>query len=580
MPDTDPAGIAMPESLTDIDDKALEKLKGSIEKRFNVLNAKEKVSPEDLAEMAVLADQMDAIRAESKGREAAQQEAAQQRAELATRMAEGDGGEGDGGEDDEDDQNAPVVPIEAPPVVDPTAPSEGDGDDENKVPEGLGQPTVADALAASAKPPAVAKKGAVTPRQVDARRTAMPEKYGDGVTITASSDIPGFTTGSALKRDDLSRAMHARARGMGDGAGRGNAALVASISLAENKWDVSKLSDDEKIRQIWNERHNPQSLVASGGWCAPSETIYDFVCDFEAVDGLVDIPTITSTRGGLRYPVSPLLSDVFADADAGFTWTEADDIAAAEPGGPTKPCFVIPCPDFDEVRLQAQGICVTSGNLTDRAYPELTNRYIDLVLAAHAHRMNGLTIAKMVAASTNHDPTFDVGLSASMALLGGAEFEIARLRDVYFMGEDQMLEVILPRWARSVIRQDLARRNGVPLEMISNAAIDAHFREVGAMVQFVMDWQKLVTGAVAYPTTVEMLVYPPGAHTRLDGGSIDLGVVRDSVLNSTNDFTAAWTEEFWQVLTRCASIVTTVPVCPTGATGGTVDIECATTPTV
>ena len=39
-------------------------------------------------------------------------------------------------------------------------------------------------------------------------------------------------------------------------------------------------------------------------------------------------------------------------------------------------------------------------------------------------------------------------------------------------------------------------------------------------------------------------MYFAGAYLGVDGGSIDLGVVRDSVLNSTNDFTAAWSEQF------------------------------------
>ena len=34
---------------------------------------------------------------------------------------------------------------------------------------------------------------------------------------------------------------------------------------------------------------------------------------------------------------------------------------------------------------------------------------------------------------------------------------------------------------------------------------------------------------------------------RGDGGTIDLGVVRDSVLNATNDYTAAWTEQLYLV---------------------------------
>jgi hypothetical protein len=43
------------------------------------------------------------------------------------------------------------------------------------------------------------------------------------------------------------------------------------------------------------------------------------------------------------------------------------------------------------------------------------------------------------------------------------------------------------------------------------------------------------------------LLYPAGGFVRGDGGVIDLGVVRDSVLNATNDYTAAFTEQLYLV---------------------------------
>ena len=56
--------------------------------------------------------------------------------------------------------------------------------------------------------------------------------------------------------------------------------------------------------------------------------------------------------------------------------------------------------------------------------------------------------------------------------------------------------------------------------------------------------------ATAWPATVLFLIFVSGAYVNLDGGRIDLGVMRDSTLNSTNDFTAAWSEQFFQVARR------------------------------
>ena len=39
-----------------------------------------------------------------------------------------------------------------------------------------------------------------------------------------------------------------------------------------------------------------------------------------------------------------------------------------------------------------------------------------------------------------------------------------------------------------------------------------------------------------YPDDVQYALYPEGAFIHVDSGSLELGLVRDSTLNSTNDF--------------------------------------------
>lgn len=560
--DTTPVlGIEMPADLSGLSDKEIASLLAQVGKKFAPFNDEGKViSPEDLATMTALVEQKELLDAEQTTRaEVAAQVAAESEA-LRQRMG---GGEGEGEEEAPAEDEASAEEAEAPAEE---APAE-----EVPAPEAVAEEPTVEAIAASAAPKPKAKVSA-RPRAVAPSKVRVDHKP-DHISIVASSGVSGFDTGQELSRTELGQALHAKARGLRD---RSEGVLVASVKNNTPKHDVSNVIDDESIRKAWSDAHNVEDMVASGGWCAPSDTTYDFVCDFESLPDALDLPSITSTRGGLRYPTSPLLSDVYDDVNSGFTWTEDDDIAAAEPGGPTKPCFVIPCPDFDEVRLQAQGICVTAGNLTDRAYPELTSRYIDLVMTAHAHRMNALTIAKVEAASTATNPTEDADLGAAEALFGHAEFIVNRFRDVFFASEDFVLEAILPRWARSVVRRDLARRNGVEFDQISNADITSAFAEIGARPQFVSNWQGLAAADNAYPATVKMMLYPAGTHTRLDGGSLDLGVVRDSTLNATNDYTAAWTEEFWGVVSRCASYVTTVPVCASGNTGAQVAVTCPT----
>jgi hypothetical protein len=562
------AGIELPEDLTALSDKEVDNLLKQVAKKFAPFNDESKpVKAEDLATVNALVEQAELLqgekttRANAAAEAQAQVDAARQRMSAVNTEPEETPAEGEQAPAEEApaEETTTEVPAEEPPAEETPA-----------------QP---EAMAASTGKPKSAVKGGISvkPRAVAVDKTKVQEGNG-GITVVASSDIPGVPSSSRLDKDGLSVAMHAKARNLSDGRGRREKHLIASISVDNPQNDVSNLTSDNDIRIAWDKAHKVDSMVASGGWCAPSETIYDFACDYEAMPEAIDLPTITSTRGGLRYPISPLLSDVFDDENSGFTWTEADDIAAAEEGGPTKACYTIPCPEFDEVRLQAQGICVTAGNLTDRAYPELTNRYIDLVMTAHAHRMNGLKIANLVTASTAVSPTV-TDLSASEAVLAGLELQIAVLRDQFFMGADQVLEVVLPRWVRTVIRRDLARRAGVEFNQVTNAEIAAFFTEIGARAQFVSDWQRItgnVGSVVTLPETVDVLVYPAGAHTLLDGGSLDLGVVRDSTLNATNDYTAAWTEEFWQTLTRCVSLVVTIALCPNGWTGAPNEIACPT----
>jgi len=558
-----PLGVELPEDLTTLSDKDIAKHLSAIAKKFAPYNDENKaISADDLAVMNALVEQKELLQTEADTRAQAAAEAEAKRQELITRMG--------GPEEETPAEGEPVdeTPEEETPAEGEQAPAEVTPEEQTPAEE----PANPEAIAASAgKPvPAQVRRSPATarPRSVPAAKTRVDHKP-DHISIVASSDVPGYSTGAELSREDLGSALHARARGLRDGS---DAVLVASVNNTSPKNDVSNTLDEESIRRAWANAHDAESMVASGGWCAPSETVYDFVCDYESMPESLDLPSITSTRGGLRYPVSPLLADVYADVNSGFTWTEDDDIAAATPGGPTKPCFVIPCPDFDEVRLQAQGICVTAGNLTDRAYPELTSRYIDLVMTAHAHRMNGLTIAKVVANSTSVTPTLDADLGAAESTFGVIEFLVDRFRDAYFAGADFTLEGFMPRWVRSVIRRDIARRNGLDsFTQVSNADIASALAEIGARIQFVSNYQPLAANAVVYPTTANLVLYPAGAHTRLDGGSLDLGVVRDSTLNSTNDYTAAWTEEFWAVVSRCASFKTAVPIVPSGTTGSQKD---------
>lgn len=326
----------------------------------------------------------------------------------------------------------------------------------------------------------------------------------------------------------------------------------------------------EEIYRALVNRDTSDALVAGGGWCAPSEIMYDFFNIADA-DGAIDLPTVGVSRGGIRFPVSPSIGDVFfqnagsnpASGFGGFAfpfsnasdpwlWTETDDILTVT-GSVNKPTLRVPCASFNEVRLEAYGLTVTAGNLTDSAYPEATQNFIRLLRAAYAHAINARLIGLMDTASGGATTIGAVTTDgATPRIMNSVELAATDYRAKYAMSTNAVLEVVMPYWVRAVIRSDLGYKPGVnstELLAVIDSQIDAFFTARKVRVQWVNDYQVRGTGQfgaanmTAWPATVNFLIYAAGTFLHGRGLQLDLGVVRDSVLNAENDFTAAWAEE-------------------------------------
>jgi hypothetical protein len=367
--------------------------------------------------------------------------------------------------------------------------------------------------------------------------------------------------------DDLGAAMAARARVLPVVASGGQFVPVASIDLGieEGNW----LGNDvEQNARIISAAANPSNLTAAG-WCAPVQQTYDFF-SIEATDGLIDLPTVGTDRGTVQWPHSPTLADVSA---ALWTWTEQNDIDAAAGGqdAPSKPCLMIPCATFDECVLQADGLCLTASNLTERGFPELVRRYVQLTMAAHMHRVSANILSKMATFAT--DVTIGAGALVSDAygdLMGAIDLQVADYRSQFKMSQNATLEVVLPDWTRAMLRANLAQRAGFDALAVTDAQLASHFAARNVRVQYVADWLPLFSAnpATAWPATVKFLVYAAGTFVKASGGVLDLGVVRDSTLNATNDHVAAWSEEFYCVgMVGHAAREVTVGLSVDGVTG-------------
>ena len=319
------------------------------------------------------------------------------------------------------------------------------------------------------------------------------------------------------------------------------------------------------------------SLTASGGWCAPSETIYDLL-EVESRDGLLSLPEVGARRGGISRTLGPDFADIFA-SDIGWNYTEQEDIDGDYDGagGGSKPCYRIDCPDFEDFRLQVAGVCVQSGLLQQRSYPEVLARTTRGVLVAHDHKMSARRINAIVEGSDAVTiPSPQAGALAP--LLTSLELQVEHMRYVRRLSRTATMEVVMPYWVRGVIRSDLARRNGVDLPSVSDSQIDGWFRSRGINPQYVYDWQDLTGDAgsfTAWPEEVQFLIYPAGTWVAAGSEIINIDTLYDSVLLGTNDFTALFTEESWMVVKMSHdSRVVTVPLCADGSTGAQVAFDC------
>lgn len=308
----------------------------------------------------------------------------------------------------------------------------------------------------------------------------------------------------------------------------------------------------------------------AAGWCAPSPNLYELCPYVTTLDGLVDLPEIVASRGGVRTTSGPNFATLYANAAIGQVLTEAQVIS-----GTTKTCIEIDCPTFTETRLDVNPLCVTGNLLTTAGYPEYVERFIREAVAANIHKINLNVLTRMVTASTAVDmsslpATGPVDTSSASWFLDAASLYAVWLRDRYRLSQNAVIEVVAPYWYFQQMEADLARRNGVDL-LTSRARLTAAAAERNIRIQWVYDWQPMsatAAGAETRPLTAQILVYIPGTFVKLSAPVINLGTIHSAAQLATNQYTALFVEDGFNVLERCfESLVITVPTCPSGTTG-------------
>ena len=404
------------------------------------------------------------------------------------------------------------------------------------------------------------------------------------VSLLAAADVPGFSNGQHLDDlDAVTAAILSRTRGLprtnlATAAGgvrmRYGAALIRKEGYGDLVQDSTGAGDMALIAAAGDQSRLPGgSLTAAGGWCAPSQTLYD-LCQLETVEGIIDVPEMQITRGGIRWTPGPDWIDIYNEC--GFFQTEADAIA-----GECKDCCQVSCPPFDEIRLDLIGLCVKSPILTEHAYPELVRRFLEGALVAQQHKVNKYIIDAIVAAAGTPAVAADAG-SVSITL-NALEYVALGMRYSYRLGQTAPIEVLLPFWFKTQVRNDLAMMNGQDrTRRVSDAEVNGWFTDRNLRVQWLYDMQDPTVDRcnVVLPATVTAALYPAGTWTKGSADVISLDAVYDSPNLEANQYTALFVEEGILAVQRCThTCAVTLPVCVSGK--GVVDeIDlCLATPT-
>lgn len=431
----------------------------------------------------------------------------------------------------------------------------------------------------------------------------LPERGNSGRRFTyqaaAAADLPGIPVGQPLT--DMSQVADAIVRRMTGlqrlGPGKSSQAGIATIHRqAPDELTITSDHDTGAVDVAANERNLPGgNLVAAGGWCAPSETLYD-MCPTAVVDGMVDIPEVVTNRGGIRFADVPSFSEVYSSTGGSGFWHTPEEVEPPGGGDPTwhKDCYEIPCPQMEDHRLGLTGVCIRTPILTERGWPELVSYLVEQVMVAHAHRINHIVLSRMSELATavavppiNSGDDTPHGTSATASLLSALELYVEHLRYKYRLGDAATMELIAPRWLRGILRADLSKRMGVDLLSVTNAMLNQHLQLRGTSPQWVVDWQdSLATGnaddmggstdPTAWPTAVSVLIYPAGTYIRGSADVITLDGVYDHAGLQENKYTSLFTEEGLMVYTRCYQpYQLDMLLCPNGETGGTGDTTCS-----
>lgn len=407
--------------------------------------------------------------------------------------------------------------------------------------------------------------------------------------ITAGADLKNIGLGAEIPNTlALAAAVVDRRNAMGrTSGGDGEQALVASISV-DGAYEDSRtlLNNDtegnmEKIKAVVaSAKAGENTIIAAGGLMGPVDTTWDIPELGEQLGRPVkdSLPSFKATRGGLRFIAPPVLEDLNG---AVSVWTLQDDIDAADPDSDkVKPCIRVAAGEEVTVYLEAMPLCLTFGNIGARAYPELVERHIALAMVWQARYAETRLLTRIGELSTQVTAAAELG--AARDILVQIDQAASGLRNRHRLDQNAPLRAIFPEWFRKALRSDLVKQlpgDGQDVAFgLQDSTVDRWFSDRNVSVTWTPDGEAgQIMGAQAdgalnsFPSDVIWYLFPEGTFLFLEDATLDLGLVRDSTLNATNDY-KMFLETFENVAkVGVESLRITSAVKIAGASAGTVN---------
>ena len=560
----------VPQNLAELSDDALKALAADL-KRYMFHVKGQALTADTVAELKSAREEFDAVTAASAERAELAAAAEQALADLS----------------DEDDDDADTEDDDA----DGDADADTEDDAEEAATDDIEEAAAEVEEAAPAKPvkataKTVAKLNQRQRTNPAAKATKPAAKASAGMGVFAAKSLPGIEEGREFSTpQEFANAVADFRTRMGrmTMAGRSFEYIGRAQSIPHVDESLRTLAGDDVhnfnvLDRVTRHSDLEKTLVASGALCPPDNPMYDFfrlAVPQNPVEAA--LPVVPAPRGGIRYIRTP---DFRAARAAIGTRTAAEN---ADSNTPAKPCARVSCPTVLEASVTAVSECVLFDNLNYRAFPELVENFMADVAVNFAAVKECLYLTDIDAGSTAATSAIPA-YGAARAFFFQLRQAASAYRKRHNMRREATLQVYAPNWLPDLLAIDMANDHALGinnLRQVSDAEINQIFANLNVSPVWFNDqancnanaasdlqaWRAAQSaGALnAFPTTAVWYLFAPGTFVRLDSGSLDVGLVRDSVLNGTNDLELFMEQWVGTVKMGNESIKVTSTLCANGA---------------